>query len=167
MYKLIILSTFLCLSIQAVEVDKQSLKNALMSSKTAAEVQKAMKELTSYTGSDKDKLLAKRIGKDNLTYFFLNLKEDGLKGYDLTIKGAPEQRSMSIFKKLFKDWYFINLKDVKNLKVEGDTGSFKVDNEILKGSLILRLNDKGQIIKMVIPKEGSKSIKDGKTVFTK
>lgn len=165
MYKMVIILTFLCLNIQAGEVDKQSLKNALMSAKTAAEVQKAMKELTSYTGADKSKLLAKHIGTENLTYFFLNLKEGGLKGYDLIIKGTPEQRGMVIFKKLFKDWSFINLKEVQNLQISGKTGSFKVDNDFMKGTFLFEIDGKGKITKLIIPKTSSKSIKEGLKIF--
>ncbi len=163
------LTIILCLAswhAQAVELNKRSLKHALTSKKTPAEVQKALKDLAAY-GKDKASILAKRIGTDNLTYFLLSAKEGALKGMDLRFKGELNKRAMTMMNKLVKDGCFITMADVRRLVVGPKTGSFFVNNECLRGTILFRMDTNGNLTKMVIPRMGSKSMKGGTIIFEK
>jgi hypothetical protein len=156
-----------CVTTQASELNKNSLEHALRSTKTPAEVQTAIKDLGAYTGADKAKVLAKRIGKDNVTYFLLTAKEGSLKGKDLRIKGNASERAMTMMKKLAKDWCFVTMNDIQNLAVGSKTGSFFVNNECLRGFFVFEMDDQGNVTKLAIPRLGSRTMKGAKTIFSK
>ena len=149
------------------ELNKTSLEHALRSAKTDAEVQKVIRGLAAFTGSAKEAVLAKAIGKDNLTYFMLTTKTEALKGLELRVKGTRGQQDITLLTKLVKDWCFVTMSDVKRLATGAKTGSFFIDNECLRGSIVFEMDKNGAITKMVIPRLGSKSMKGGKVVFEK